>query len=120
MVKLLHIYHILFIFFPGVGKYVLVRPGGRYEIKEVITYDAKKIYDEKDSQIIIPDIQTINVSKEINYTEQKEREVRLKLLPPVRLKSNNDFVSRLEFKLLIKFDAKGELAELFSLQWGGS
>lgn len=88
--------------FSECGKQGIGKGRGRYTLKDVLTNDRKIVYTEKESKIIAPEKQVIEISEDFDETWNSEEEITLNILTPIRLKNRNDLVRNLEFYILIK------------------
>jgi len=90
--------------FEYLGELGIGRGCGRYELTGV-EVDGRSIYEGK-SRVLKPDVcKTLEVPEEIGQAEKlvgdSEREIILELITPVRVKYQRDFVSRLEFHIIV-------------------
>lgn len=88
--------------FTECGKKGIGKGRGRFTLKEVLTEKEEKIYTDNDHNIKSPTPKEIEIREDIFEAEEEEKELALQLITPIRLRNNNDLVTKLEFYTLIK------------------
>lgn len=89
--------------FSECGKAGIGKGRGRFTLKEVYT-ENKKIFDNDGKNIIPPDGEIFEIKENIETENQNpQEEITIEIQTPLRIKSKNALVIKLEFHTLIKY-----------------